>query len=202
MVCTLSVYVLLPLCWLRFNIDLHITTRQSKRTARQLTLKQIDSDRHRDADRGNERAASLISEIATLECPHPTCNQRKTIENINKHFDGDKPHKPKDIYISPPLSEGNTSFSYATFIWPLKLMGPFQDFNIFNIQQRWNQFYLILFGLRLLTKTCLWETFASLKSFFKMFVAELTRSPFHDLPDLSYDCSWAPVKCYSNWLKC
>ena len=49
--------------------------RQSMGTTRQLTRKQIDFKQHTgdytEADRGNERAVSLISEIATLECPHP-----------------------------------------------------------------------------------------------------------------------------------
>lgn len=108
-VCCLCIAPTLLTC---FTIDLHITTRQSTCTARQLTPKQIDSNRHREADRGNERAASLISEIATLECPHPTCNQRKTIENLNKHVDGDKTHQSKHIYLhiytSTPRSEENT----------------------------------------------------------------------------------------------
>lgn len=45
------------------------------RTARQLTPKQIDSKQHTEADRGNERAASLISERATLECPYTSTMQ-------------------------------------------------------------------------------------------------------------------------------
>lgn len=51
------------------------------RTARQLTPKQIDSKQHTEADRGNERAASLISERATLECPPYIHHAMKGKEN-------------------------------------------------------------------------------------------------------------------------
>lgn len=47
--------------------------RQAMRTSRQLTPKHIDPEQHdcTDRHRGNERAASLISEIAMLEGPYP-----------------------------------------------------------------------------------------------------------------------------------
>lgn len=43
------------------------------RTTRQLTPKHIDPEQHNctDRHRGNERAASLISETAMLEGPYP-----------------------------------------------------------------------------------------------------------------------------------
>ena len=71
-------------------------------TARQLTPKQIDSNRHREADRGNERAASLISEIATLECPHPYMQPAENYRKLKQALwrgKTNKNHKSKYIYL-------------------------------------------------------------------------------------------------------
>lgn len=69
---------LLPHHWSQYN-------REAINAASQTT--DPGTDWFHTTHRGNDRAASSISEIATLDCPHPTCYERNT-GVINNHSEG------------------------------------------------------------------------------------------------------------------